>query len=188
MTFHNTVMLVCNVQCITQIHPLLTELIAPCYHSYSNFNGHEHLYAYSGVPDQAAIWFSIKTENQWQSRNLSQLISDLKCEMRISTFSITETASKAKIYLKEQIFLLETFWYMNKPVSLQICPVLRTREEQQGCCLWPLCLTVTPSQSMYLAPVVNRILLVHTYSSKGKRWLRQVNLGSSSIMLFIRIM
>lgn len=104
MTFHNSVMLVCNVQYITQIHQMLTELIVPCYHSYSNFNGHEHLYLYSGLPDQAAIWFPIKTEKQWQSRNLSQLNSDLKCEMRISTFSITETASKAKMYLKGQMF------------------------------------------------------------------------------------
>lgn len=100
MTFHNSVMLVCNVQYITQIHQMPTELIAPCYHSYSNFNGHKHLYLYSGVPDQAARRFSIKTENQRQSKSLSQLKSDLKCEMRISTFSITETASKAKIYLK----------------------------------------------------------------------------------------
>lgn len=104
MTFHNSVMLVCNVQYITKIHQMLTELIVPCYHSYSNFNGHEHLYLYSGLPDQAAIWFPIKTEKQWQSRNLSQLNSDLKCEMRISTFSITETASKAKMYLKGQMF------------------------------------------------------------------------------------
>lgn len=64
MTFRNSVMLVCNVQYIIQIHQILTELIAPCYHSYSNFNAHEHLYLYSGVPNQAAIWFSIKTENQ----------------------------------------------------------------------------------------------------------------------------
>lgn len=64
MTFHNRVMLVCNVQYIAQIPQMLTELIAPCYHSYLNFNGHKHLYLYTGIPDQAAIWFSIKTENQ----------------------------------------------------------------------------------------------------------------------------
>lgn len=99
-------MLVCNVQYIIQIHQILTELIAACYHSYSNFNGHEHLYLYSGVPNQAVIWFSIKTENLWQSENLLQLKSDLKCEMKIFIFSVTETASKAIIYLKGQIF----FW------------------------------------------------------------------------------
>lgn len=87
-------MLVCNVQYITQIHQMPTELIASCYHSYSNVNGHEHLYLYSGVPDQTAIWFSIKRQNQWQSKNLLQLKGNLKCEMRISNFSITETASK----------------------------------------------------------------------------------------------
>lgn len=63
MTFHNSVLLVCNVWYITQIYQMLTELIAPCNHSYSNFNGHEHLYLYSGVPDQGVIWFSINTEN-----------------------------------------------------------------------------------------------------------------------------
>ena len=64
MTFHDSVVLVCNVQYIIQIHQILIELMAPCCHSYSNFNGREHLYLYSGVPNQAAIWFSIKTENQ----------------------------------------------------------------------------------------------------------------------------
>lgn len=65
ITFHSSVMLVCHVHYITQIHQVLTELIAPCYHPYSNFNEHQHLYLYTGIPDQAAIWFSIKTENQW---------------------------------------------------------------------------------------------------------------------------
>lgn len=51
MTFHSSVVLVCNVHDITQIHQMLAELIAPCYHSYSNFNRHEHLYLYAGVPD-----------------------------------------------------------------------------------------------------------------------------------------
>lgn len=169
MTFHNSVMLVCNVQYIIQIHQILTELIASCYHSYSNFNGHEHLYLYSGVPNQAAIWFSIKTENQWQSKNLLQLKSDLKHEMKIFTFSITETASKATIYLKGQIFswVFSDIW-----TNLLSCKYTQGWEHRRT----PRLLPVTPIPlnrsflTHFLAPVVNRILsAVHSYSPRGKR-------------------